>query len=769
MARARVIAPDGTVGSVPESQLKAALASGYRKAEEPATSETPVVDTLRAGAEGVLRGLTFGLSDEFIAGAEGAPYRDENGVLVVQPVDTSADIGKRRDESPVASFLGQAAGTVLNPATRALSGAQTLRGAVALGTVEGGLYGLGNAITEDAIGDKEALGEKLLANVGLGAVLGAPAGAIGFGLTRGANALSKKLANSTLKADLDGLKDVARNVRGGAYKEAAEKAGYRWEAVDDFARAEGIFTARATPESVVETAAEASRRARAEAAKALDAFGGPDGYFDTEEIARAVGEEGKRIFRSYLPDEQKLGRGVINYAESMLDDHRSFPSWQRWLDVVVDMRGQQAPYKRKAADEVFKAGLKMIAREDEELAKVVADNVMKARMADFLAVKARGAGAPSLSDAMTAGVMGGIFGGPGGAVTAAAGSLLSGELRRRAPFLTAAALEAAGPGLKRAAEGLAQHVGKVLSTVPELLGPFRSVLMQAASEGAPELLRAHVELASSEAGPDYLARLGLEAEDEQMTQAAIARAAVLDTIEAQAGSVDERLDTWAKRMAGKASGPAPALPAPTRRDMGEQVSLLREVVKDPESFLSRTPAEMMNDAPGVTIAMAQQAVKAAQYLLNAAPKNPWEHLPENMRPKWTPNPADVAAYEAAAMGVEDPLGALERMVDGRTKPQTLEAIAQVYPRLYEEAREKLFERVSTAKNLTYRQRLALQPILGPVATGSTFEQQNYMMQMYAKQRQPQAAPRGGPDGRQVVSTTQNLQTQATRMEARGMS
>jgi hypothetical protein len=294
------------------------------------------------------------------------------------------------------------------------------------------------------------------------------------------------------------------------------------------------------------------------------------------------------------------------------------------------------------------------------------------------------------------------------------------------------------------------------------------VLTAAMAEGAPELLRVHSELASGANGSDYLSRLAMEHEDAATAEAATARAAIYDSLESQARRVDERLERWAGRMTGSVSGPAPAVPAASKEPFDTRVEKLRAMANNPEGYLSAMPSEMLRDAPASTMAFAAMTTKAAQYLLERAPKNPYAHLPENLRPKWLPAPGELANFEAAAAGVEDPLGALERMQRGATNPETLKAIAAVYPRIWEDARARLFDRVATAKNLSYEQRLRLQPILGPMATGSTPEQAVYLQQMHDKQRMPPQAAGASPDGRQVVSTTKNLDTQAQRLEARGV-
>lgn len=257
MSNVRVIAPDGRETWVKPEDLSKALSSGYKQAD---------TETSRAAGESALRGLTLGVSDQFLAGATGAPYKGADGrwysgdLPIEGPeaagaLDQSAQLARRRAENPGVAFAGEVVGAVLGPGKLFKAG-NTLKSAVGLGVAEGSLLGLGAAISEDALGDKDALGEKLVANVGLAALAGGAGGALGLGLTRGAEALSKKLANYTLGADVKGLKDLAKGIRGGPYKKAAEASGLDWNYVDKLAKEEGIFTARATPESVVEMAGE---------------------------------------------------------------------------------------------------------------------------------------------------------------------------------------------------------------------------------------------------------------------------------------------------------------------------------------------------------------------------------------------------------------------------------------------------------------------------------------------------------------------------------
>ena len=74
------------------------------------------------------------------------------------------------------------------------------------------------------------------------------------------------------------------------------------------------------------------------------------------------------------------------------------------------------------------------------------------------------------------------------------------------------------------------------STDPTFAARYHRAAM---AEGVPELLRTHVELASGENGADYLAKLGLEHEqDASLAQATAARAAVLDAAAAIGAATD---------------------------------------------------------------------------------------------------------------------------------------------------------------------------------------------------------------------------------------
>lgn len=148
-----------------------------------------------AAAAGAARGATFGLSDVILKGA-----------------GLAEEAAKLKEFQPTLSTAGEVAGAIggafLGPGALVAKGAQAATAGVgsALGraaakeAVEGALYGVGSTISEQALGTNESVAESLVANVGVGALLGGGFGAAAHGVAEGAQALSKQV-KSFLKGE----------------------------------------------------------------------------------------------------------------------------------------------------------------------------------------------------------------------------------------------------------------------------------------------------------------------------------------------------------------------------------------------------------------------------------------------------------------------------------------------------------------------------------------------------------------------------------------
>jgi hypothetical protein len=205
-----VLSPDGTPGTIDSSEAYTAFQSGFsyetneqqqerRKQKE--FGDRPVA----AAALGAARSLSFGLSDQALVGSGLAKdetlreIKDRNSEL-----STVGEIaGIFAPGLGIAKGLGAGvkgvatAGTAAEKAVaRAITrrswqrlgatGESTLAkkvlanaGAKATGSaVEGAFYGAGHIISEDALGNAELNAESLLANVGMGALIGGAAGGV---------------------------------------------------------------------------------------------------------------------------------------------------------------------------------------------------------------------------------------------------------------------------------------------------------------------------------------------------------------------------------------------------------------------------------------------------------------------------------------------------------------------------------------------------------------------------------------------------------------
>lgn len=205
----------GTLGTVPSTDVKDAISSGgYRlaKPEEIQSAQDEQIygqgvgSAIKAFGLGAARSGSFGLSDQFLVhsgmmkpeelanynkyrpgyttagefgGVLGAVIAPETGILGA----LSAPV---RAVSGVGNAVTRGAAAVLPEATSAVGRVVTQAGAHLLGSaVEGAAYGGGQSVSEQALGDPDLNGEKVIANIGKGALFGAAVGTL-FGAAKGA-------------------------------------------------------------------------------------------------------------------------------------------------------------------------------------------------------------------------------------------------------------------------------------------------------------------------------------------------------------------------------------------------------------------------------------------------------------------------------------------------------------------------------------------------------------------------------------------------------
>jgi hypothetical protein len=226
MRKIPVVSKSGEFGTIDESEshligrdFRLQTPEEIKAAEDKAKYGTGIGNEIQAGLEGAARGASFGLSDQFLSKsgivspevlrsrAEQNPISsglgEVAGVVVPSILSEGAAapeaIGSsalRRGVSEAASIASKPVGAALElgrSASRAVApAAEKIAGSIAsketspilnklvsrgvtegLGSaVEGAAYGLGQSISEEALGDPDLNAEKVLSNIGLNAVLG---------------------------------------------------------------------------------------------------------------------------------------------------------------------------------------------------------------------------------------------------------------------------------------------------------------------------------------------------------------------------------------------------------------------------------------------------------------------------------------------------------------------------------------------------------------------------------------------------------------------
>lgn len=365
------------------------------------------------------------------------------------------------------------------------------------------------------------------------------------------------------------------------------------------------------------------------------------------------------------------------------------------------------------------------------------------------------------------GVLGGIASG-GNPIGSIAGATVAHVAKNRGGFLAAGALDllANSRFAKNAAKGLGQLLEKQLNAVPELFGKLEPGLRIALAKGGNALLQEHARIMRTHQGPEYLALLGLQDEDAKARHEFAARAHVVGQLEEHTENLQAALQAPFKDI-GAFRNPTHA--PLTKKQFVKQMGELKALMMDPSQLSQHLPtdASLFPEISAVSIATAQNAAK---YLISKAPKDPNDGMPPAYRTPWEPSRADLAEWSNYVHAVADPVGCLARALKGDNVKCTMDVLKTVYPDMLAEMQAQAIQRLSQAsKPLTFKQRLALSPVLGSQVFNMPPQVQTLMQGMLSPQQPEQGSgPQGRSpsDGRQKVDVEKNLQTQAQRTEAR---
>lgn len=251
----RVVAPDGTPGTVPADQLDL-MPPGTRVIDSAAPSgdDGGLVGGLAAGILGAGSVATMGMTD--------VAARDMSYVLGGQDFsrEVTTNLRNVRERNPGSTMAGEFAGLFANP--EALAGAGDAAAGLVAGegltaamarssarlAAESALMGAQRYTTEEALGDPQLSGEMLFSEMGkdalIGAALGAPLGAAGYGASKAFGAI-RKTAGPIASKYLDKLVGIE-----GAGRGVLEQARSGEAAID------GLRASGATSEQAVNAVSE---------------------------------------------------------------------------------------------------------------------------------------------------------------------------------------------------------------------------------------------------------------------------------------------------------------------------------------------------------------------------------------------------------------------------------------------------------------------------------------------------------------------------------
>jgi len=199
MPRVSVITPDGTEGTVEESELGlmppgTQVTSGQRLPSEDDAATGGTLGTIAAGILGAGSSATLGKSDQLL----------NQGAAVVGGKSFQKEVQRNlktvREENPKAEFAGEIAGLIANPGAveglgttaEEMVGPRVGEGLVgsiaksaARNAVESVVLGRQHQVTEESLGDPQQSAEAMFSSLGkdalLGAGLGVGLGALGYG------------------------------------------------------------------------------------------------------------------------------------------------------------------------------------------------------------------------------------------------------------------------------------------------------------------------------------------------------------------------------------------------------------------------------------------------------------------------------------------------------------------------------------------------------------------------------------------------------------
>lgn len=198
----------------------------------------------------------------------------------------------------------------------------------------------------------------------------------------------------------------------------------------------------------------------------------------------------------------------------------------------------------------------------------------------------------------------------------------------------------------------------------------------------------------------------------------------LSTLEKQAIKTTKAISSGANAIFSESSGtPAPvkgylAVSSSTRRDDHDKMNpQLSELTNDPQKLIDKiheNTEALSLIAPKTSQAAQGTMTRATQFLQQ---KLPGINVPQKpLSPKYKPSDAELAKWYKYFSAVDKPTDVLKSVASGNLVPETMEALSFVYPKLLQEMRtsvtDKMVDSIAKKKVIPYRTKLSLSLFLG---------------------------------------------------------
>ena len=149
--------------------------------------------------------------------------------------------------------------------------------------------------------------------------------------------------------------------------------------------------------------------------------------------------------------------------------------------------------------------------------------------------------------------------------------------------------------------------------------------------------------------------------------------------------------------------------------MKARLAELAQLASDPNALADRIAKgteAFSGAAPRHAGALGAKAAKAVAFLHAKAPKNPGQVSGIGSRP-WSPSKSETAKFSRYVAAVQNPMSVIEDIKHGRVASEGVEALREVYPRLYERVTKKLVEEFAAdGDKLSYQDRVQLSTLFG---------------------------------------------------------